>query len=80
MLLGIEAPYRLPEGAVCLVEVGEGEGDGGPHLHVGGPLAGRHVEHAGLEAREALVTQAVARVIRVTCGETVLCLVLCVCQ
>ena len=50
MLLGIEAPHRLPEGGVGLVEVGEGEGDGGPHLHVGGALAGSHVQHAGLEA------------------------------
>ena len=66
MLLGIEAPHRLPEGGVGLVEVGEGEGDGSPHLHVWRPLARRHVQNPRLEAREALVPQAVAGVIRVT--------------
>ena len=65
IILGVEAPHRLPEGGVRLVEVGEGEGDGGPHLHVGRPLARRHVQHTRLEAGEALVTQTVARIVRI---------------
>ncbi len=45
-----------------LVEVGEGHGEGGALWHVGGPLAGRHVQHPGLEALEPRLLQAVAPV------------------
>ncbi len=45
-----------------LVEVGKGDGEGGALRHVGGPLAGRHVQHTRLEALEPRLLQAVALV------------------
>ncbi len=45
-----------------LVEVGEGDGEGGALRHVGGPLARRHVQHTRLEALEPRLLQAVALV------------------
>jgi hypothetical protein len=45
-----------------LVEVREGDGEGGALWHVGGPLARRHVQHPRLEALEPRLLQAVAPV------------------